>query len=59
MDEFKDALEKVNGCIATINGGCSITPDEGLYADSLYYRCKEYMQAYDKAEYWRSDFRKG
>lgn len=57
MNEFKQALESLNGCIATIKAECSITPDEGLYADSLYYRCREYMQAYDNAKYWESRFR--
>lgn len=56
-NEFKSALEMVNSCLATINCGCSITPDEGLYADSLYYRCREYMQAYDESKYWESRYR--
>lgn len=57
MSEFKEALEKLNDCIATIKCECSISPDEGLYADSLYYRCKEYMKAYDDAKYWESHYR--
>ena len=50
-NEFKEALEKVNSCIATIKCECSITPDEGLYADSLYYRCREYMKVYHEAQF--------
>ena len=56
-NEFKDCLELLNACIAPINCGCSITPDEGLYADSVYYRCKEYMRVYNEARYWESRFR--
>lgn len=52
-NEFKDAVIAINKCIGTIKCECSITPDEGLYADSLYYRCREYMQEYDKAKYGR------
>lgn len=51
MNEFKDALEKINGCIGTIKCGCSISADEGLYADSLYYRCKEYMRLYNEFKF--------
>lgn len=54
MSEFEETLKGLNGCIGTIKCGCSITPDEGLYADSLYYRCREYMKAYDEAKYWES-----
>ena len=57
-NEFKDCLEFLNACIATINCGCSITPDEGLYADSVYYRCKEYMRVYNEEKYWESRFRR-
>ena len=57
MSEFKETLEKLNGCICTIKCGCSIMPDEGLYADSIYYRCREYMKAYDEAKYWKSRYR--
>lgn len=59
MNEWKDAVENLNSCIATINCGCSISPDEGLLADSLYYRCREYMKAYDNAKYWESKNRRG
>lgn len=51
MNEFKEALEKLNGCIGTISCGCSMTSDEGLYADSLYYRCHAYIKAYELATY--------
>ena len=57
-NEFKDCLELLNSCISTLNCGCSITPDEGLYADSVYYRCKEYMRVYNEAKYWESRFRR-
>lgn len=57
MSEFEKTLNFLNGCISTIKGGCSITPDEGLWADSLYYRCREYMKAYDEAKYWESRYR--
>lgn len=53
-NEFKEALEKVNCCIATIVFECSMTPDEGLYADSLYYRCREYMRVHDEAKFGES-----
>lgn len=57
MSEFEETLKGLNGCIGTIKSGCSITPDEGLYADSLYYRCREYMQVYDEDKYWESRYR--
>lgn len=50
-DEWKNALEYLNSCIATMKCGCSITPDEGLLADSIYYRCKEYIKAYEEMRY--------
>ena len=51
MSEFEQTLNDLNGSIATIKAGCTITPDEGLYADSIYYRCKEYIKAYKDAKY--------
>ena len=57
MSEFEETLNGLNGCIATIKAECSITPDEGLYADSIYYRCKEYIKAYDDAKYWETRWR--
>lgn len=49
-NEWKQALEMLNSCIANIKCGVTITPDEGLLADSLYYRCKEYTEVYDKVK---------
>lgn len=57
MSEFEETLKGLNGCIGTIKCGCSIKSDEGLYADSLYYRCREYMKAYDEAKYSESSHR--
>ena len=54
INEFKEALEMVNSCIGTIKCGCTTTSDEWIYADSLYYRCREYMNAYDNAKYCES-----
>lgn len=54
MSEFEQTLKGLNGCIATIKAECSITPDDGLYADSIYYRCKEYIKAYEDAKYLES-----
>lgn len=56
-NEFKEALEQLNSCIATIKCGCTITPDEGLFADSIYYRCKEYIKEYENAKYWETSKR--
>ena len=50
-NEWLAALENLNGCIATIKCGCTITRDDGLIANSLYYRCKEYMKAYYEAKF--------
>lgn len=50
-NEWKKSLEHLNSCIATMKCGCSITPDERLYVDSIYYRCKEYIKAYEKMWY--------
>lgn len=50
-NEWKIALENLNSCIANIKCGCSITSDEGLLADSIYYRCKEYIKAYEYMRY--------
>lgn len=50
MSEFEETLKKLNGCIGTIKCGCIITPNEEFYAVSLYYRCREYMKAYDEAK---------
>lgn len=57
MSEFEETLKGINGCIGTIKCGCRITPDEGLFADSLYCRCLEYMEAYDKVKYGESLYR--
>ena len=54
MSEFEETLKKLNGCINTIKCGCSVTPVEVLYAVSIYYRCREYMQAYDEAKFGES-----
>lgn len=54
MSEFEETLNGLNGCIGTIKCECSITSDEGLYADSLYYRCHEYIKAYENAKYGKS-----
>ena len=51
MNEFFETLEKLNGCIATLQAGCTLSSDEGLYADSIYYRCKQYIEAYQNAMY--------
>ena len=56
--EFEIAGEMLNSCIGTIKCGCQITPDEGLDADYLYYRCRDYMKAYDEAKYWESSNRR-
>lgn len=48
----------INSCIGSVNAEVNITPDEGLYADSLYYRCKEYMKVYEEHKYWESRFRR-
>lgn len=58
-NEFKDALELLNSCIGSVQCEVTITQDEGLFADSLYYRCREYMKAYDEHNYWRSGLRRG
>lgn len=58
QNEFKQAVEIINSCIGSVNAEVNITPDEGLYADSLYYRCKEYMKVYDDHKYWESRFRR-
>lgn len=57
-NEFKQTVELINSCIGSVNAEVNITPDEGLYADSLYYRCKEYVEAYDNHQYWESRFRR-
>lgn len=57
-NEFKDALESLNSCIGSIECEVTITSDEGLYADSLYYRCREYMKAYDEHMYGLGGYRK-
>ena len=57
-NEFKQAVELLNSCIGSVNAEVNITPDEGLYADVLYYRCKGYMKAYDEHKYWESRFRR-
>lgn len=57
-NEWNNAFVYLNSCIATMKCGCSITPDEGLLADSIYYRCKEYIQVYDDTKYWESRYRK-
>lgn len=57
-NEFKQTVEMINSCIGSVNAEVNITPDEGLYADVLYYRCKEYMKAYDNHQYWESRFRR-
>ena len=57
-NEFRQAVEKLNDCISNVQCGVSITSDEGLYADSLYYRCREYIKEYDEAKYWESRFRR-
>lgn len=57
-NEFKSALELLNSCIGSIECEVTITSDEGLYADSLYYRCREYMKAYDEHIYGLGRYRK-
>lgn len=56
-NEFKKAVELLNSCIASLECEVTITSDEGLFADSLYYRCREYMKAYVVHRYGRSEFR--
>lgn len=58
-NEFKDALELLNSCIGSIECEVTITSDEGMFADSLYYRCRAYMEAYDVHHYLRSSLRRG
>lgn len=57
-NEFKDALESLNSCIGSIECEVTITSDEALFATSLYYRCRDYMKAYDEHEYWSFKFRR-
>jgi len=57
-NEFKQAVEVLNSCIGSVYAEVHITPDEGLYSDSLYYRCKEYIKVYDEHKYWVSRFRR-
>lgn len=56
MSEFEETLIGLNGCISTIKCGCSITSEDGLYAESIYYRCREYMKAYNEAKYGESRY---
>lgn len=58
INEWQAALENLNGCIATIKCGCIITLDESISADSLYFRCKEYLKAYEDAKYWGTPTRR-
>lgn len=44
--EFRQAVELINSCIATLQCGCEMTEESNFYSDSLYYRCKKYMAAY-------------
>ena len=47
-NEFKEAVELINSCIGSVKAEVSFTSDEGFYAYSLYFRCREYMAAYDE-----------
>lgn len=43
--EFKDAVELVMRCTATINCGCFISGNTMRDADNLYYFAKKYVEA--------------
>lgn len=49
-NEWVQAVDRLNGCIATLNCGCQVTDDEQVYAYSLYYRAKQYIAVFEK---WR------
>lgn len=51
-NEFKQAVEMINSCIGSVDAEVNINPVERLYAESLYYRCKEYVKVYDEHKYW-------
>lgn len=57
-NEFKDCLELLNACISTLNCGCVVSPDEDLYAESIYYRCKQYLRVFEDRKSWESKNRR-
>lgn len=46
-NEWVKAVDLINGCIATLNCGCHVTVDEEVYAESLYYRAKQFLRVYE------------
>lgn len=46
LEEVKKAIEMINCCEATLSCGCSISTEEQIYMDLLYFKCKKYMAAY-------------
>lgn len=58
-NEFEEALSLLNACIGSVKCEVKITSYEGFFADCLYYRCREFMKAYDEHNYGRTDLRRG
>lgn len=46
QNEFEEAVKLLNACIGSVSCGVTLSPAEDLFADSLYYRCREYMKVY-------------